>query len=211
MAAEVEIPEATVARLPLYLRSLRSLAADGEHTVSSVGLAERSGVNAAKVRKDLSHLGSFGVRGVGYDVQHLVFEIERELGLNHDRSVVIVGVGNLGQALANYGGFNQRGFSVGALVDADASKVGTVVRGMTVQHLDELPDLVSENDISIGLVCTPADAAQLVADRLVAAGVRSILNFAPTHLVGPDDVSIRKVDLALELQILGFYHQLAAQ
>jgi len=202
------VPEATVARLPLYLRSLRGLADGGTDTVSSVRLAELAGVNAAKVRKDLSHLGSYGTRGVGYDVAHLVFEIERELGLNEDRSVVIVGIGNLGQALANYGGFNERGFPIKALVDADPSRTERTVRDLPVHHIDDLVDIVARHQISIGLICTPATAAQGVADRLVAAGVRSILNFAPVVLAVDDSVSIRKVDLALELQVLGFYHQL---
>jgi len=177
--------------------------------VSSVRLAELAGVNAAKVRKDLSHLGSYGIRGVGYEVKYLIFEIERELGLNTARPVAIIGVGNLGRALANYGGFNERGFPIRALVDADPNKVGQLVRDLPIRHLDELDTLVAEESISIGLVCTPADAAQPVADRLVKAGIRSILNFAPVVLGAAEGVSIRKVDLALELQVLGFYDQLA--
>src|SRR3989440_3731803 len=137
------IPEATVARLPLYLRSLVELAETKTTTVSSERLAELAGVNAAKVRKDLSYLGSYGTRGVGYDVEYLLFQISRELGLTQDWPVVIVGVGNLGHALANYRGFSARGFRVAALVDADRSKVGEEVAGVTVRHLDELPAIVA--------------------------------------------------------------------
>lgn len=201
------IPEATVARLPVYLRSLVEVTSDGQTTISSERLAEMAGVNAAKVRKDLSYLGSYGTRGVGYDVEYLLFQINRELGLTHDWPVVIVGLGNLGQALANYGGFTDRGFPVAALVDADPAKVGTELRGHRIHHPDDLPVLVGERSITIGVIATPAAGAQDVADQLVAAGVRSILNFAPAVLSVPDGVSVRKVDLALELQILSFYQQ----
>jgi len=201
------IPEATVARLPVYLRSLLEVADNRITTISSERLAEMAGVNAAKVRKDLSYLGSYGTRGVGYDVEYLLFQMSRELGLTQDWPVVIVGLGNLGQALANYGGFGQRGFPVAALVDADPAKVGTEVAGITVRHVDDLPDLVAHDGVAIGIIATPAGAAQDVADRLVAAGVGSVLNFAPAVISVPDQVSVRKVDLAVELQILSFYQQ----
>jgi redox-sensing transcriptional repressor len=201
------IPDATVARLPIYLRALVSIAEGGETTVSSDTLANGAGVNSAKVRKDLSYLGSYGTRGVGYDVQYLVYQISRELGLTQDWSVVIVGVGNLGHALANYGGFAQRGFSIAALLDVDPRQVGDVVAGQAVRHLDELPAVVAENSVSIGVIATPAHAAQDVADRLVDAGVTSILNFAPCLLAVPDGVDVRKVDLSIELQILSFHEQ----
>lgn len=201
------IPEATVARLPLYLRSLLEAQHAGEATISSERLAELAGVNAAKVRKDLSYLGSYGTRGVGYDVEYLLFQMSRELGLTQDWPVVIVGLGNLGQALANYGGFRDRGFPIAALVDADARVVGTEVQGVTVRHVDDLPAIAAEHGIAIGIIATPASAAQDVADRLVAAGVSSVLNFAPTVITVPDEVSLRKVDLAVELQILSFYQQ----
>ena len=173
------IPEATVARLPVYLRSLAELVDEKTTTVSSERLAEMAGVNAAKVRKDLSYLGSYGTRGVGYDVEYLLFQMSRELGLTHDWPVVIMGAGNLGQALANYGGFTERGFPVAALIDADASKVGQQFHGVEVHHIDDLPRLARELGIAIGIIATPAGAAQTVADQLVAAGIRSILNFAP--------------------------------
>lgn len=196
-----------MARLPVYLRILTELDALRDSTVSSERLAELAGVNAAKVRKDLSYLGSYGTRGVGYDVEYLLFQVRRELGLNKDRPVVIVGVGNLGRALADYGGFTERGFPVVALVDTDDTKVGTVHVGLTIRHVNELAEIVREKGASIGLVATPPAAAQDVTDALVTAGVESILNFAPVVLTVPEGVSLRKVDLALELQILSYYQQ----
>jgi redox-sensing transcriptional repressor len=202
------IPEATVARLPVYLRSLLEVADTHTVTISSERLAEIAGVNAAKVRKDLSYLGSYGTRGVGYDVQFLLLHVNRVLGLTQDWPVVIVGVGNLGHALANYKGFSARGFRIAALVDADRAKVGEVVAGLAVRHLDELPAIAADEAIAIGIVATPAPSAQEVADLLVAAGVTSILNFAPAVISVPRGVSLRKVDLSIELQILSFYQQL---
>ncbi|MBA3304090.1 MAG: redox-sensing transcriptional repressor Rex [Acidimicrobiia bacterium] len=207
MGERRRIPEATVARLPVYLRSLVALAADKTTTISSERLAVLAGVNAAKVRKDLSYLGSYGTRGVGYDVEYLVFQMSRELGLTQDWPVVIVGIGHLGHALANYGGFTERGFPIVALVDTDPAKVGEVVHGTVVRHLDDLPAIAADHAISIGVIATPAVAAQEVADRLVAAGVSSVLNFAPALVSVPSAVSLRKVDLAVELQILSFYQQ----
>ena len=200
-----EIPEATVARLPLYLRALHALSEDALTTVSSEALAAASGVNSAKVRKDLSHLGSYGTRGVGYDVDELVFHITSLLGLSQRWSVVLVGVGNLGHALAGYGGFASRGFRIAALLDADPGRVGEELAGLRVQHVDQLDAVVRTSGASIGVIATPAAAAQQVCDRLVAAGVTSILNFAPTLLQVPDGVDLRKVDLAVELQILSFH------
>jgi redox-sensing transcriptional repressor len=201
------IPEATVARLPVYLRSLAELVDEKITTVSSERLAEMAGVNAAKVRKDLSYLGSYGTRGVGYDVEYLLFQMSRELGLTHDWPVAIVGAGNLGSALANYGGFTQRGFPVAALFDSDRAKVGQIIHGVEVHHTDDIATLAKALKVGIGVIATPASAAQDVADKLVTAGVGSILNFAPTVISVPDGVSLRKVDLALELQILSFYQE----
>jgi redox-sensing transcriptional repressor len=201
------IPEATVARLPVYLRSLVEVAESKTATISSERLAEMAGVNAAKVRKDLSYLGSYGTRGVGYDVEYLLFQINRVLGLTQHWPVVIVGIGNLGHALANYRGFSARGFRIAALVDADRSKVGEVLSGLSVRPIDDLPVIAREEGLAIGIIATPAGAAQDVADRLVAAGVRSILNFAPAVINVPPGVFLRKVDLSIELQILAFYQQ----
>jgi redox-sensing transcriptional repressor len=201
------IPEATVARLPVYLRALHALAERGVATVSSEDLATAAGVNSAKLRKDLSHLGSYGTRGVGYDVDYLVYQVSRELGLTQDWSVAIVGIGNLGRALANYGGFASRGFRIAALLDCDPTVVGTRVNGLTVQHGERIEAVVERYRISIGVIATPAGSAQNVCDRLVKAGVTSILNFAPAVLNVPGGVDVRKVDLSIELQILAFHAQ----
>jgi redox-sensing transcriptional repressor len=201
------IASATVARLPVYLRALTLLADDGITTTSSQDLATASGVGPAKLRKDLSQLGSYGVRGVGYDVRLLIEQISRALGLTQHYPVVIVGVGNLGHALANYAGFSGRGFQIAALVDTDTARVGEWIAGRQVQHLDDLEVLVKEHEISIGVIATPAGAAQAVADRLVACGVTSVLNFAPAVLTVPETVDVRKVDLSVELQILAFHEQ----
>ena len=210
-AVRPDVPEATVARLPLYLRALHALAERGLTTVSSEALAGASGVGSAKLRKDLSHLGSYGTRGVGYDVDELVRHISAALGLGRRWAVVLVGVGNLGHALAGYGGFDERGFGMVGLFDTDPARVGERVGDLVVRRLDELDDVVRATGASIGVVATPADAAQDVCDRLVAAGVTSVLNFAPTLLQVPPGVDVRKVDLSHELQILSFHaHRKAA-
>jgi redox-sensing transcriptional repressor len=201
------IPDATVARLPVYLRALGLLSDEGVATVSSEELATAAGVNSAKLRKDLSYLGSYGTRGVGYDVDYLVYQVSRELGLTQDWSVVIVGLGHLGHALANYGGFASRGFAIRALLDADPDIVGSEVAGLQVEHIDRLEDVVRRNSVAIAVIATPASVAQTACDRLVAAGVSSILNFAPTVLAVPDHVEVRKVDMSIELQILAFHEQ----
>jgi redox-sensing transcriptional repressor len=202
------IPEATVARLPVYLRALLDLAEErGEMTVSSEELARLANVNAAKVRKDLSYLGSYGTRGVGYDVEYLLYQITRELGLTQDWPAAIVGIGNLGRALASYKGFSERGFRISALFDVEDNVIGTEVGGLDVRHIDELKDIVAEANISIGIIATPPHAAQEVAERLVDSGIKSILNFAPSVVNVPPDVTVRKVDLSVELQILSFYQQ----
>ncbi len=205
--ARRRIPEATVARLPVYYRALLEAAEHDVGTISSERLAELAGVNAAKVRKDLSYLGSYGTRGVGYDVEYLLHEISRELGLTRDWPVAIVGIGNLGRALANYRGFGARGFRIVALLDADDELVGKEVGDGKIEPIASLASVVAERKIAIGMIATPAPVAQEVADLLVDAGVRSILNFAPAVLTVPKSVSMRKVDLAIELQILSFYQQ----
>lgn len=199
------ISEATVARLPLYLRALQGLPGRNLSTVSSEALAQAAGVNSAKLRKDLSQLGSYGTRGVGYDVEYLIFQISRELGLSRRRAVAIVGMGNLGEALANYGGFAGRGFRVAALLDCDPARVGLQIAGLPVRDVRELPEISRAEQVAIGVIATPAQAAQTVCDGLVQAGVSSILNFAPALLGVPDGVDVRKVDFSLELQILAFH------
>jgi redox-sensing transcriptional repressor len=199
------VPDATVARLATYLRVLSTLADRGVVTVSSEELAAAAGVNSAKLRKDLSYLGSYGIRGVGYDVTTLTEQISRTLGLTVHRSVALIGVGNLGQALAGYAGFASRGFRIAALLDADPARIGARIRGLVVRDIAELNEIIEEKGITIGVLAVPASAAQDVCDRLVAAGVTSILNFAPVVLSVPSHVHLRKVDLAAELQILSFH------
>lgn len=206
-ARRAGLPEATVERLPVYLRVLNTLGDAGVATASSDQLASSAGVTPAQVRKDLSYLGSYGIRGVGYEVDYLVYQVSRALGLTQDWSVVIVGVGNLGHALANYPGFATRGFRIAALVDADDAKVGEQVGALTVQPVADLEHLVKHGRVAIGVIATPAGVAQQTCDRLVAAGIRSILNFAPVLLSVPPGTEVRKVDLAVELQILAFHEQ----
>ena len=196
-----------MARLPVYLRILVEQAEINVENLSSEGLAELAGVNAAKVRKDLSYLGSYGTRGVGYEVAYLVYQIRRELGLTHDWPVVIVGAGNLGQALAGHGGFGERGFPVAGIVDVEPGKVGSVIGGVRVRHIDDLPKIVQSRNISIGVLTTTPGAAQAAAELMVRAGVTSILNFVPIVLSVPRGVNVRKVDLAVELQILSYHEQ----
>ena len=203
--ADGRVPDATVARLATYLRVLSTLADRAVGTVSSEELAAVAGVNSAKLRKDLSYLGSYGIRGVGYDVTTLIEQISRTLGLTVHRSVVLIGVGNLGQALAGYAGFATRGFQIAALVDADPARIGAQIRGLEVSDIANLDAIVAEHGITIAVLAVPATAAQEVCDKLVAAGVTSILNFAPVVLSVPPHVHLRKVDLAAELQILSFH------
>jgi redox-sensing transcriptional repressor len=200
-----DLPEATVARLPEYLRALHNVADTGLDTVSSEELAAAAGVNSAKLRKDLSYLGAGGTRGVGYDVAQLTEKISFVLGLNQRRAVALVGVGNLGHALAGYAGFGSRGFHIAALFDADPNRVGERIGGLSVCGITELERVVAQEQIAIAVIATPAHAAQAVADLLVRCGVTSILNFAPCVLTVPDNVDVRKVDLAIELQILSFH------
>lgn len=206
-ASKREIPDATVARLPGYLRALGQLSGEDIKSVSSEELASAAGVSSAKLRKDLSHLGSYGVRGVGYDVAHLTYQISRALGLTHDWPVLIVGMGNLGRALASYGGFATKGFKVVALLDRDPRIVGTRVDDLVVQPMDALDVLVARGEACIGVIATPAASAQDVADLLIDAGVSSILNFAAAHIQVPVEVHTRKVDLSTELQILAYHEQ----
>ncbi len=199
------VPEATVARLAVYLRMLGELAQQGRETVSSDELAAASGVNSAKLRKDLSYVGSHGIRGVGYEVRPLLRHLENALGMAHRQAVALVGIGNLGHALAGYGGFGGRGFPVTALFDVDPDLVGIKINGIVVEHVRHIPEVCRDQHVTIGMIATPGAAAQGVCDLLVRAGVTCILNFAPVVLQVPEQVEVRKVDLAVELQILAFH------
>ena len=215
VSARGVIPDATVSRLPMYHRSLLSLTARGVLLVSSEELAEASGVSSAKLRKDLSFLGSYGTRGVGYDVEFLLYQIARALGLTQVWPVVIVGIGNLGNALAGYPGFASRGFSVVGLFDTDPNRVGETVtvagKEIVVADISKLPQVVLSSGASIGVIATPETAAQEVCDLMVRNGITSILNFAPVLIEVPAGVDVRRVDLATELQILAFHEQRKSQ
>jgi redox-sensing transcriptional repressor len=191
----------------VYLRVLSTLADGGRTTVSSGELATAAGVNPAGLRKDLSHLGPCGVRGVGYEVDTLRDRIGGVLGVERSRACVLVGIGNLGSALADYAGFGSRGFEFVGLFDASPARIGLRIGGLTVRSIDELEAVVEAQQATIGVITTPAHVAQSVCDRLAAAGVRSILNFAPVTLNAPDGVDVRKVDLSVELQVLAFVGQ----
>ncbi len=192
-------------RLPVYQRILAELERAGTTTVSSEQLAALARVNAAKVRKDLSLLGSFGTRGSGYEPGVLSAQIDRVLGVDANWSVAIVGIGNLGRALTNSAGFASRGCQITALFDVDPAVVGDEIGGLTVRHMDEIATLRGVERPDIGVIATPGWAAQQTADLLVRAGVTSLLNFAPRVLNVPAAVHVRYVDLSIELQVLGFY------
>lgn len=205
------VPDPSVARLPIYHRALVALAGRAQLEVSSTDLAAAVGVNPATIRRDLSHLGTLGVRGRGYDVEVLLATVKRALAVDLDWPVVIVGAGNLGRALACSQGFTSGGFQVKGVVDVSPSVVGTAVGACIVAHLEELGSLVARERVAIGVVATPAGSAQEVTDRLVASGVRSLLNFAPATLVVPDGVRLRHVDLSAELAVLAFHGRRARE
>ncbi|HOA02800.1 MAG: redox-sensing transcriptional repressor Rex [Actinomycetales bacterium] len=207
LAPRRDIPSATVSRLPVYLRALHEFATRDVTRVSSEELAAQAGVRPTQLRKDLSHLGSHGVRGVGYDVGRLTAELTNALGLNRSWPVAVVGMGNLGRALAAYSGFATEGFHVEALFDHDPSVIGDLVGRHRIASMGELTDVVARLGIAIGVIATPANSAQDVADALVGAGVRAILNFAPVALALPEGVACRSVDLATELHVLAFLRQ----
>lgn len=199
-----KIPPATVKRLPVYLQCLDLLDSDSIG-ISSKNLAELAKVNDAQVRRDLSYLGTLGTRGVGYDIKTLRNQLQLELGLVEGWSAVIVGVGNLGSALAHYGGFKDKGFGVVGLFDDDPKKINSQVAGLVVTPLSKMEEYCKKYNVAIGIIATPGEYAQGVADLLINCGVRSILNFAPVLLKNVKDVQIRSVDLSQELQILSYY------
>lgn len=200
-----KVPPTTVQRLPIYLRCLVQASAHHMPVVNSVQIAEMAGTNAAQVRKDLSYLGEFGTRGIGYDVDSLITHLSKQLGLTEHRRVAIVGYGRLGSALQSYPGFDERGMRVVAVFDADPAKIGAAADGLTVESIDDLEAVVEREGVEIAIMTVPAAAAQEVADRLVKAGVRAIMNFAPARLRVPDGVEVRQADVVGELQVLSFH------
>lgn len=205
-----KIPQTTISRLPVYLRVLSELANKKAYNISSYELAELVGGNPARLRKDLSYLGEFGTRGVGYDVEHLIYHISKSLGLTKAWSVAIVGIGRMGTALEKYWGFKISSFKVIGLFDKDPKKIGKKVNDLTVLDIEEIEEEAKRiGKIDIGIITTPASAAQEAVDKLVKAGVKAILNYAPVSIEVPEGVLKSQVDILLDLQILSFH--LAAQ
>ena len=200
-----KIPEMTIRRLSVYTRCLRELEEDGVKTVSSQELAERFNLNSAQVRKDLAYFGEFGVRGIGYYVVGLRGELQRILGLDRQWPVALVGFGNLGSALFHYKGFGQQGFRVAVIFDDDPTKANREANGVPIFTTRDLAREVRARHVQIAIVAVPAEAAQSVADQLVAAGIKAVLNFAPARIRLPRDVRLKDVDLSIELETLSFY------
>lgn len=199
-----KVADSTVRRLSLYLRFLEEFEEQGTDTVSSEALAARGGTTSAQVRKDLSFFGSFGKRGLGYSVPELVTRIRDILGLKRRYRVALVGAGKIGSALVQYRGFRQRGFDIASIFDVDPAKIGTAWNGLRVLDVASLEEVLGADPVDMAVLVTPADAAQPLTDRLVRLGVKAILNFAPVQLTVPDDVAVKTVNLALELEALSF-------
>ena len=199
-----KVAESTVRRLSLYLRFLEEFEEQGIDTVSSEALAARGGTTSAQVRKDLSFFGSFGKRGLGYSVPEMVARIRDILGLKRRYRVALVGAGKIGSALVQYRGFRQRGFDIASIFDVDPDKVGKGWNGLRIHDVTELERVLHSEPVDMAVLVTPADAAQAITDRLVDLGVKAILNFAPIQLAVPDDVAVKSVNLALELEALSF-------
>lgn len=199
-----KVADSTVRRLSLYLRFLEEFEEQGIDTVSSGALASRGGTTSAQVRKDLSFFGSFGKRGLGYPVPELVTRIRDILGLKRRYRVALVGAGKIGSALVQYRGFRQRGFDIASIFDVDRDKIGKGWNGLRIHDVEELEAVLGSDPVDMAVLVTPADAAQPITDRLVDLGVKAILNFAPVQLAVPDDVAVKSVNLALELEALSF-------
>ena len=204
LPSDASVPKVVVSRLSLSLRELQRLEAAGQQTISSGQLGTLLGFSDAQVRKDLGFFGQFGYPGVGYRCDELIRAMRDILGTNQSWNVVMVGVGNLGQALLGYRGFGRQNFTIVAAFDADPAKVGQVVQGLTIQPLEQLAETVREKHVRLGMIVVPAERAQEAADRLVAAGVEGIVNFAPVTLALPPHVQNVGVDLAIELEQLSF-------
>lgn len=199
-------PDVVVRRLPVYARSLRYLLNEGVRSISSQELGTRINMTAAQIRKDLSYFGEFGKQGIGYDVERLLAQIEQILGLDQEWPVALVGVGHLGQAVARYDGFRPRGLNIAALFDSDPAKIGQeIIPGIAVQHTDAIASVIAECRIRVAIIAVPAVQAQSVADQLIAAGVRAILNYAPIVLRVPDNVWVREIDPVAVLHSMTFY------
>jgi redox-sensing transcriptional repressor len=201
----IEIPAVVIDRLPVYSRALTQLEEQGRRVVSSQELGAILGVTPAQIRKDLSYFGRFGKQGRGYNVHRLSTELRQILGLDRPWTMVLVGVGPLGQAILSYGGFEPQGFRLVDAFDADERLVGTDLRGAHIRHVRELPQYLKAHPIDIGIVAVPGAAAQSVVDTLIAGGVRSILNYAPVGIQVPESVRLKSIDPVLSLQSMTFY------
>ncbi|HZK86964.1 MAG TPA: redox-sensing transcriptional repressor Rex [Syntrophomonas sp.] len=199
-----KIPEATVMRLSVYSRYLLQMEEKGIETISSSDIATGVGVGSAQVRKDLAYFGEFGTRGVGYKVGELYGHLTKILGLDKTWNVIIIGAGKLGSALALYQGFNDRGFKVRAVLDTNQDRIGDTLNAITIEPLKVMRERIEQNDIKVGIITVPAQAAQEVTEQLTAAGVKAILNFSPQVLKVPAGVILRNVDLSVNLEVLSF-------
>ncbi len=201
----ITIPDIVVGRLPIYLRALNFLVAEGREITSSQELGDRLGISSAQIRKDLSHFGEFGKQGTGYDIPFLRDQLQRILQVDRIWDVALIGAGDLGHALAHYGGFAGRGFRIAAVFDNDPAKIGQSLANLIVQDSNDLEDVVRNLSIRMGLIATPASGAQSVADALVSAGIRAILNYAPITLTAPHGVRVQYIDPVVHLQRMTFY------
>lgn len=202
---ENRIPDIVIGRLPLYLRALNRLKQDGIDVTSSHELGQRLGISSAQIRKDLSHFGGFGKQGTGYQIDFLIAKLQSVLKINQRWKVVVIGAGNLGSAISHYRGFQDRGFEIAWLFDADDSKIGQQVDRFTVRPIIELKQTVAENKVQLAMVAVPAEQAQHVADILVDAGVRAILNYAPINLTVPENVIVQYIDPVVHMQHMTYY------
>lgn len=201
-----DIPDIVIGRLPIYLRELRRLQDESDHpTTSSHELGQRLGISSAQIRKDLSHFGEFGKQGTGYHIKYLIEQLSQILHINTVWPVLLIGAGSLGTALAHYDGFRPRGFQIRWIFDADAAIVGQEINGMTIRDLAELERVIAKHRIQVAIIATPASAAQALTDRLVQAGIRAILSYAPLHLTAPEGVLISYSDPVTELQRMTYY------
>jgi redox-sensing transcriptional repressor len=205
MASASEIPDIVIGRLPIYLRALTQLVQQGYEITSSHELGQRLGISSAQIRKDLSHFGEFGKQGTGYQISHLQAQLKQILQVDREWPMIVVGAGDLGRAIAHYAGFVERGFRVIGIFDADPTKIGTGVDPLKVIDVSKMKDVIREQSVRIAMIAVPAQYAQRVADDLVEAGVRAILNYAPITLVVPGDVHVQYIDPVAHLQRMTYY------
>lgn len=205
MAQKTNIPKIIVSRLPIYLRALQRLEENGRQTISSKEFSEYIGITAAQIRKDLSQFGEFGKQGTGYYIPYLIEQLKKILHMDRIWDVALVGVGDLGHAIARYQGFSNRGFLIAALFDTDPTKIGTEINGLIVESTENMAERIRAAGIQIAMLTVPAKAAQKVTDQLIAAGIRGILNYAPINLSVPENICVEHIDPAIGLQRMTYY------